>query len=74
MGRREPRTQKFELTHGSLYLMLLEIVRSRPPDVEFAFLSCCNAANTTAESVSDEALHLTAAMQYSGFRSVVGTM
>jgi CHAT domain-containing protein len=55
-------------------LTLLEIVQSRLPDAEFAFLSCCHAAEITAESVSDEALHLTAAMQYCGFRSVVGTM
>ena len=28
----------------------------------------------TENSIADEALHLTAAMQYCGFRSVVGTM
>jgi CHAT domain-containing protein len=37
-------------------------------------LSACHAAELTEESIADEALHLTAAMQYSGFRSVVGTM
>ncbi|KAI9462854.1 CHAT domain-containing protein [Lactarius psammicola] len=60
--------------HGGSRLTLLDIVRSRLPDAEFAFLSCCHAAEITEESVADEALHLTAAIQYCGFRSVVGTM
>ena len=55
-------------------LTLLDIARSRLPDAEFAFLSCCHAAAITEDSIEDEALHLTAAMQYCGFRSVVGTM
>jgi CHAT domain-containing protein len=69
----KPFEASFKL-HGGSRLTLLEIVRSRLPNAEFAFLSCCHAAEITAESVSDEALHLTAAMQYCGFRSVVGTM
>jgi tetratricopeptide (TPR) repeat protein len=69
----KPFEASFKL-HGASRLTLLEIVRSRLPDAEFAFLSCCHAAEITAESVSDETLHLTAAMQYCGFRSVVGTM
>jgi CHAT domain-containing protein len=60
--------------HGGSHLTLLDIVRSRLPDAEFAFLSCCHAAEITEDSIADEALHLTAAMQYCGFRSVVGTM
>jgi hypothetical protein len=60
--------------HGGSRLTLLDLARSRLPDAEFAFLSCCHAAEITKESVVDEALHLTAAMQYCGFRSVVGTM
>jgi tetratricopeptide (TPR) repeat protein len=69
----KPFEASFKL-HGGERLTLLEIVRSRLSDAEFAFLSCCHAAEITADSVSDEALHLTAAMQYCGFRSVVGTM
>jgi CHAT domain-containing protein len=60
--------------HGGSRLTLLDIVQSRLPDAEFAFLSCCHAAEITEDSIADEALHLTAAMQYCGFRSVVGTM
>ncbi|KAH9019072.1 CHAT domain-containing protein [Lactarius pseudohatsudake] len=69
----KPFEASFKL-HGGSRLTLLEIVRSRLPDAEFAFLSCCHTAEITEESVADEALHLTAAMQYCGFRSVVGTM
>jgi hypothetical protein len=69
----KPFEASFKL-HGGSRLTLLEIVRSRLPDAEFAFLSCCHAAEITEESVADEGLHLTAAMQYCGFRSVVGTM
>ena len=60
--------------HGGSRLTLLDIVRSRLPDAEFALLSCCHTAEITKDSVADEALHLAAAMQYCGFRSVIGTM
>ncbi|KAH9977461.1 CHAT domain-containing protein [Russula compacta] len=55
-------------------LTLLDIVRSRLPTAEFAFLSACHTAEITEESIANEGLHLAAAVQYSGFRSVVGTM
>jgi len=55
-------------------LSLLDVVRSRLPNAEFAFLAACHTAELTDESPADEALHLTAAMQYRGFRSIVGTM
>jgi CHAT domain-containing protein len=69
----KPFEASFKL-HMDSRLTLLDIVRSRLPNAEFAFLSCCHAAEITEESIADEALHLTAAMQYCGFRSVVGTM
>ncbi|KAH9047141.1 CHAT domain-containing protein [Lactarius hengduanensis] len=69
----KPFEASFKL-HGGERLTLLDIVRSRLPNAEFAFLSCCHAAEITEESIADEGLHLTAAMQYCGFRSVVGTM
>ena len=55
-------------------LTLLAIVRSQLPAAELAFLSACHTAELTEDSISDEGLHLAAAMQYCGFRSVVGTM
>jgi tetratricopeptide (TPR) repeat protein len=55
-------------------LTLLAIVRSQLPAAEFAFLAACHTAELTEGSVADEGLHLAAAVQYCGFRSVVGTM
>jgi CHAT domain-containing protein len=87
-GLREHRFAHF-VCHGSLEtgkpfdaslelhsanLTLLEIIRSQLPAAEFAFLSACHTAELTEGSVADEGLHLAAAMQYCGFRSVVGTM
>ena len=63
----------FEL-HGDERLTLLKIVRSHLPHAEFAFLSACHTAEVTEGSLMDEVLHLAAAVQYCGFRSVVGTM
>ena len=63
----------FELYRGER-LTLLEIVRSDVPTAEFAFLSACHTAEVTERSIMDEGLHLAAAVQYCGFRSVVGTM
>jgi len=60
--------------HGGERLTLLEIVRSHLPTAEFAFLSACHTAEVTEGSVTDEGLHLAAAVQYCGFRSVVWTM
>ena len=59
--------------HGD-NLTLLNIVGSQLPTAEFAFLSACHTAELTEGSLSDEGLHLAAAMQYCGFRSVAGTM
>jgi len=69
----KPFDAAFEL-HGGDRLALLDIIRSRLPIAEFAFLSACHTAELTDVENPDEALHLTAAMQYSGSRSVVGTM
>jgi len=69
----KPFDSSFKLYRGNR-LTLLDIIRSRLPDAEFAFLAACHTAELTDGSLSDEALHLTAAMQYCGFRSVVGTM
>jgi CHAT domain-containing protein len=69
----KPFDASFELHNGGR-LTLLEIVRPNLPAAEFAFLSACHTAELTEGSVADEGLHLAAAMQYRGFRSVVGTM
>jgi len=69
----KPFDSSFKL-YGGNRLTLLDIIRSRLPNAEFAFLAACHTAELTDGRLSDEALHLTAAMQYCGFRSVVGTM
>ena len=56
------------------YLTLLDLVRSRHPAGEFALLPGSHTAELTEESIPDEALHLSAAVQYSGYRSVIGTL
>ncbi|KAH9024166.1 CHAT domain-containing protein [Lactarius pseudohatsudake] len=70
---RKPFDAGFEL-YGNERLTLLEIIRSHLPAAEFAFLSACHTAEATEGSVKDEVLHLVAAVQFCGFRSVVGTM
>jgi len=69
----KPYDASFKLYQGKR-LTLLEIIRSRLPSAEFAFLSACHTAELTENSVTGEGLHLTAAVQFAGFRSVVGTM
>ncbi|KAF8495542.1 hypothetical protein F5888DRAFT_1711801, partial [Russula emetica] len=55
-------------------LNLLEIMRSRHSAGGFAFLPASHMAELTDGSFPDEALHIFAALQYSGYRSVIGTM
>ena len=55
-------------------LTLLDIVWSLLPTGEFAFLPGSHTAELTDRSFANEALHLSAALQFSGFRSVIGTM
>jgi len=56
------------------YLTLLNLVRSQHPAGEFALLPGSCTAELTEGSIPDEALHLCAAVQYSGYRSVIGTL
>ncbi|KAH9980710.1 CHAT domain-containing protein, partial [Russula compacta] len=73
LGMGKPFDTYFEL-YEDTRLTLLDIVRSRLPTAEFAFLSACHTAEITEESIANEGLHLAAAVQFAGFRSVVGTM
>ena len=56
------------------YLTLLDLVRSQHPSGEFALLPGSHTAELTEGSIPDEVLHLCAALQYSGYRSVIGTL
>ena len=55
-------------------MTLLEIVDWNLLAAEFAFIAVCHTAEVTERSIVDKGPHLTAAVQYCGFRGVVGTM
>ncbi|KAG1816877.1 CHAT domain-containing protein [Suillus subaureus] len=54
-------------------LTLLDIMERDIPRAEFAFLSACHTA-VGDEETPDEVIHLAAGLQFSGFKSVVGTL
>ncbi|EJC97708.1 TPR-like protein [Fomitiporia mediterranea MF3/22] len=68
----KPFDSSFKLSDRGL--TLLDIIQANVPNAEFAFLSACHTAELSHSGAHDEALHLAAAMQFSGFRSVIGTM
>ncbi|KAG1778844.1 CHAT domain-containing protein [Suillus placidus] len=55
------------------HLTLLDIMDKHIPHAEFAFLSACHTA-VGDEQMPDEVIHLAAGLQFSGFKSVVGTL
>ncbi|KAG1744328.1 CHAT domain-containing protein [Suillus occidentalis] len=55
------------------HLTLLDIMEKDIPRAEFAFLSACHTAVGDKET-PDEVIHLAAGLQFSGFKSVVGTL
>ncbi|KAG2343054.1 hypothetical protein BDR05DRAFT_990020 [Suillus weaverae] len=55
------------------HLTLLDIIDKHIPHAEFAFLSACHTA-VGDERTPDEVIHLAAGLQFSGFKSVVGTL
>ncbi|RDB25950.1 hypothetical protein Hypma_006302 [Hypsizygus marmoreus] len=71
--RSQPFQSLFELQNGET-LTLLDIVKARLPRAEFAFLSACHTAAAQDAGTPDEVIHLASALQFSGFRSVVGTL
>ncbi|KAG8944893.1 hypothetical protein FRC03_001873 [Tulasnella sp. 419] len=54
-------------------LTLLDIIKARLPNAQYAFLSACHSAAGDLRR-PNEAIHLAAALQFCGFHSVVGTM
>ncbi|KAG2040978.1 CHAT domain-containing protein [Suillus americanus] len=55
------------------HLTLLDIMEKDIPHAEFAFLSACHTA-VGDEKMPDEVIHLAAGLQFSGFKSVIGTL
>ncbi|KAG1734893.1 CHAT domain-containing protein [Suillus paluster] len=70
-NRQQPFESSFAMRDGPL--MIKDIVRSDWQSPEFAFLSACHTT-VGDEKSPDESIHLAAAMQFSGFRSVIGSM
>lgn len=68
----QPFQASFELHDGSS-LTLLELIQAKLPNAELAFLSACHSAEG-GHITPDEPIHLAAALQFCGFRSVVGTL
>ncbi|KAG2156133.1 TPR-like protein [Suillus clintonianus] len=70
-NRQQPFESSFAMRDGPL--MIKNIIRSDWQNSEFAFLSACHTT-VGDEKSPDESIHLAAAMQFSGFRSVIGSM
>ncbi|KAJ8589108.1 hypothetical protein M405DRAFT_818596 [Rhizopogon salebrosus TDB-379] len=70
-NREKPFDSSFAMRNGPL--TITDIIRPHLRDSEFAFLSACHTTVGYASS-PDESIHLAAAMQFSGFRSVIGSM
>ncbi|KIK37859.1 hypothetical protein CY34DRAFT_91959, partial [Suillus luteus UH-Slu-Lm8-n1] len=70
-NRKRPFESSFAMRDGPL--MIKDIIRSDWQNPEFAFLSACHTT-VGDEKSPDESIHLAAAMQFSGFRSVIGSM
>jgi CHAT domain-containing protein len=70
-NRKQPFESSFTMRDGPL--MIKDIIRSDWQNPEFAFLSACHTT-VGDEKSHDESIHLAAAMQFSGFRSVIGSM
>jgi len=70
-NRQRPFESSFAMRDGPL--MIKDIIRSNWQNPEFAFLSACHTT-VGDENSPDESIHLAAAMQFSGFHSVIGSM
>ena len=70
-NREQPFESAFALRDGRLTIE--RIIQCELRNAEFAFLSACQTTVGDEES-TDEVMHLASAMQFAGFRSVVGTM
>ncbi|KAJ7431997.1 CHAT domain-containing protein [Mycena galericulata] len=67
----DPFQSSFRLHEGTL--SIVDIMRAQVPSADLAFLSACDSA-AGDDDHPDEAIHLAAALQFCGFRSVVGTL
>jgi CHAT domain-containing protein len=73
LATKEPFLSSFQL-HNDERLTLGDLINSRLSNAELAFLSACHSAAIDINNTPDEAIHLAAALQFCGFRSVVRTL
>ncbi|KAG1862765.1 CHAT domain-containing protein [Suillus subalutaceus] len=69
--REQPYYSRFAMKDKPL--TLLDIMEKDIPHAEFAFLSASHTA-VGDEEMPDEVIHLAAGLQFSGFKSVIGTL
>lgn len=69
----QPFHSGFQL-HNKEHLTVLDLTQAQLPNAEFAFLSACHSAAGGTHGTPDEAIHLAAGLQFSGFKSVIGTL
>ena len=69
--RKQPFESAFALQDG--HFTIQRIIGCDLGNPEFAYLSACHTTVGDKESL-DEVIHLASAMQFAGFRSVIGTM
>ena len=67
----QPFESAFALRDG--HFTIERIIQCELRDAQFAFLSACQTTVGDEDS-ADEVMHLASAMQFAGFRSVIGTM
>jgi CHAT domain-containing protein len=60
--------------HDDERLTLVDLMRARLPNADLAFLSACHSASININNTPDEAINFATALQFCGFRSVVGTL
>jgi CHAT domain-containing protein len=60
--------------HEDERLTLVDLMQARLPNADLAFLSACHSASVNVNNTPDEVISLAAALQFCGFRSVVGTL
>ncbi|KAF8132924.1 CHAT domain-containing protein [Boletus edulis] len=70
-NRTRPFESAFALHDGRFTIE--RIMQCEPENPQFAYLSACHTTVGDEES-PDEVIHLASAMQFAGFRSVIGTM
>jgi CHAT domain-containing protein len=73
LAAKAPFLSSFQL-HDNERLTLADLIKARLPNAELAFLSACHSAAIDVNNTPDEVLHLSAALQFCGFRSVIGTL